>query len=333
MKVSVIICAYNAETTIGRTIESILGQSYKNIEIVIIDDGSKDGTFAVIEEYQKKNPAKIVVKSIPNGGLSNARNHALDMVTGEFFLNLDADDYIESDTLEKAVAVVTDNEQIDMCFWGAKYFDESGKYFYSYSKNRLYPDEPITGVEAFQQWVKGKYWFYQGSAIYKTAVVRENNLRNHPGLNQGEDFYFISRFLFCAKLVFCFRGDNFCYMQRSDSMNNSIFNYSFFQVPRLLEILKEDVKIHHEKLLGQIQPYISAEQIIQWLAIIKRLVRCLTFKNYLQRVKEPVEQLKTVDKDEAWAILSKQKKLEYVLCSKSVTLFYYISKLYDNIKR
>ena len=87
MKVSVIICVYNAESTIARTIESILNQTYQNLEIIIINDGSVDGTQQIVEQYIVKYPKNIVMKSIPNGGLANARNHGLTLCSGETLAN------------------------------------------------------------------------------------------------------------------------------------------------------------------------------------------------------------------------------------------------------
>lgn len=98
-KVSIIIPAYNAESYIKRGIESSLRQSYRNIELVIVDDGSSDGTWNVIERYL--SDARIRSARQSNAGVSRARNHALDLATGQYCIFLDSDDWLELETCEQ----------------------------------------------------------------------------------------------------------------------------------------------------------------------------------------------------------------------------------------
>ena len=98
MKVSVIIPVYNVEKYIKKTLDSVINQTYRNIEIIIIDDGSTDNTFKICEKYQLNKNVKII-KQI-NKGVSNARNNGLKIATGEYILFVDGDDYIEKNTLK-----------------------------------------------------------------------------------------------------------------------------------------------------------------------------------------------------------------------------------------
>ena len=174
MKISVSICAYNAEQTISRTIESVLGQTYPNYEIVVINDGSTDGTLEILEKYQTDNPERIKIKTIPNGGLANARNHGLALCCGDLYINLDADDYLEKDTFEKAVDVLSQDPEIDVCFYGYKSFDENGKFFDYYSETKHYLEHPATGLEAFEMRLRRYIWICQGNAIYRLSLIRDH---------------------------------------------------------------------------------------------------------------------------------------------------------------
>ncbi len=329
MKVSVIICVYNAESTIARTIESILNQTYQNLEIIIINDGSVDGTQQIVEQYIVKYPKNIVMKSIPNGGLANARNHGLTLCSGELYINLDADDYLEPDTFEKAIAVLECDSQIDICFYGYKSFDENGKFFDSYLKTKQYPAYFVTGVKAFQLRMRRHIWICQGNAIYRTELIRKNGIINHPGMNQGEDMYFISRCLLAAKKVAYFQGDNFCCMVRDDSMNHAQFNTSFFQALELLKLLEIDVRRDYPEQLDEILPYIWTERIIQDLAIIKRMARCFTFREYLKQIKAITKELEDNDKMVVWQQLNWLKKMEVSIFRHSRAGYYYLVKAYD----
>ncbi len=95
-KISVIVPAYNCQDTIERCIKSIQNQTYKNLEIIVVNDGSTDNTEAVLFALQS-NDERIKVISIPNGGVSHARNTGLDNSTGDYITFVDSDDYIDKE--------------------------------------------------------------------------------------------------------------------------------------------------------------------------------------------------------------------------------------------
>lgn len=98
-KISIIIPAYNVEKFIHQSIDSVLRQTYKNLEIIIIDDGSKDSTGKIADEYSKKD-ARIIVIHQPNQGLPTARNVGLEIATGKYVMFLDSDDFYEDNSCE-----------------------------------------------------------------------------------------------------------------------------------------------------------------------------------------------------------------------------------------
>lgn len=98
-KISVLVPVYNAEKYLKKCIESILNQTYKNIELIIVNDGSNDNSYNIIEEYKNKDN-RIKAVHTENKGVSHARNTCLDNASGAFFAFVDSDDYIEEDYLE-----------------------------------------------------------------------------------------------------------------------------------------------------------------------------------------------------------------------------------------
>lgn len=98
--ISVIVPAYNIENYIERSIRSIMDQTYQNLEIIIVDDGSKDSTGTIIDRLAKED-SRIIPVHKTNGGVSAARNTALDMVKGDYIGFVDGDDYIEKDMYER----------------------------------------------------------------------------------------------------------------------------------------------------------------------------------------------------------------------------------------
>lgn len=97
-KYSIIVPVYNAENTLDLCIKSILGQDFKDFELILINDGSKDNSLQVLREYEKKD-TRILVIDKPNGGVSSARNAGLDIAKGDYIVFIDADDYIDYDFL------------------------------------------------------------------------------------------------------------------------------------------------------------------------------------------------------------------------------------------
>ena len=109
-KVSVILPIYNVEEFLPKSIESVMNQTYRNLEIVLVDDGSTDSCSKICDDYaQKDKRIKVIHKK--NGGLSSARNAGINMASGEFIYFLDSDDYIETNLVEMCVGVI----QATMC--------------------------------------------------------------------------------------------------------------------------------------------------------------------------------------------------------------------------
>ena len=102
-KVSIIVPMYNAEKFIGKTIESVLSQTYENWEMLIMNDVSTDNSLAVVNEYVKKDDRIKVVNTEKNMGVVKGRNHLVDLANGKYIAFLDADDYWHSQKLEKQI--------------------------------------------------------------------------------------------------------------------------------------------------------------------------------------------------------------------------------------
>lgn len=102
-KVSIIVPMYNAEKFIGKTIESVLSQTYENWEMLIMNDVSTDNSLAVVSEFAKKDGRIKVVNTEKNMGVVKGRNHLIDLANGKYIAFLDADDYWHSQKLEKQV--------------------------------------------------------------------------------------------------------------------------------------------------------------------------------------------------------------------------------------
>ena len=123
--VSVIIPTYNRESTIKKSIDSVLQQTYKDLELIIVDDGSTDNTGQIINGYQDSRLHYI--KAEKRGGANKARNIGIVNAKGEYIAFQDSDDIWEKDKLEKQVRVLQENKQIDGVFCRHMYYFANGK--------------------------------------------------------------------------------------------------------------------------------------------------------------------------------------------------------------
>ena len=125
--VSVIVCAYNAVETISRCLDSIMGQSLEAFELIIIDDGSIDGTGSVIDNYAESD-GRITVIHQPNQGIAKSRQTGLDNVTGKYTLFVDADDWIEPDMF-KVLTEKAEDSSSDIVFCDFYEENEQGCFY------------------------------------------------------------------------------------------------------------------------------------------------------------------------------------------------------------
>lgn len=111
MKFSIIVPIYDVEEYIDKCVNSLLNQTYKNIEIILVDDGSPNSCSEKCDQYSHQDNRVIVIHK-KNGGLSDARNSGLRIATGDFIIFVDSDDYIEFDTCEKLLPFTEKTPQI-----------------------------------------------------------------------------------------------------------------------------------------------------------------------------------------------------------------------------
>ncbi len=115
-KISVIIPCYNVENRIKKCLDSLINQTYENIELICINDGSTDKTLSILKEYQKKNKEKIKLISRENRGISATRNEGLDIASGKYIGFVDSDDYVETDMYKKLYQkLISENADIVFC--------------------------------------------------------------------------------------------------------------------------------------------------------------------------------------------------------------------------
>lgn len=124
-KVSVIVPVYNVENYLAKCLDSLVNQSLQNIEIIVVNDGSSDGSVSIIQQYSEKYPEKVKAFTKENGGLSDARNFGIDEATGDYFGFVDSDDYV-SKTMFEEMLNLAEKHNAEMVICNIQKVDEEG---------------------------------------------------------------------------------------------------------------------------------------------------------------------------------------------------------------
>lgn len=191
-KISVIVPVYNAEKYLHRCIDSILAQTFTDFELLLINDGSKDSSGDICDEYAVKD-SRVRVFHKPNGGVSSARNLGLDNVNGEWISFVDADDWIEPQMLELLLSKAKEtNADIVFSDFNFDYPDRSiVSHFYDWNKQDL---------DGLSEYISTTWTCLWGS-IQKKSLYDDNNLRSPEGVKYCEDFHIIVQLCFFADKI------------------------------------------------------------------------------------------------------------------------------------
>lgn len=213
---SVIIPLYNAEATMRRSIDSILNQSYKDFELILVNDGSSDNTSSICEEYASRdNRIKLINQT--NGGVSKARNAGIAASNGAWIVFVDCDDWLDASALSY-FAVVGRNNDIDYIF--CDYFinerrQSSGCY------GTFCPTEFVEKNECDKIW----------NGCYKSPIIKKNVIRFDEDITLAEDRLFNYQYLASCRTVFVSQEAFYHY---SFSNTNSL-SYTGFSIENFSE--------------------------------------------------------------------------------------------------
>ena len=244
-KVSIIIPAYNVEEYIYRAIESSINQTYNNVEIIIIDDGSSDKTWNVICEYRKKDK-RIIAKKQKNQGVSSARNNGLSIASGEFVIFIDSDDWIDKNCIRKLLNNMNKNESSVLISSDCKYAITNGMNIETFSSKKNYKAENrlMSYEESLICFCKSQYRL--SSACYKLfdmKLIRKNNLHFEEKISYGEDGLFVYNYLKHCKGIFYY--DELWYiLDRPGSATTSKYNSKWLSAITSAEMIINDNDNH-----------------------------------------------------------------------------------------
>jgi len=285
--VSIIIPIYNAENNISKCIGSILKQTYSNIEVLCINDGSKDKSKEILEEYQKKDK-RIIIINKNNSGVSDTRNLGISRSKGDYVMFIDADDYIEKNYIKEMIKIANKYE-CDHVISGYTEVNNNQK-----KEKTIYRDKEETFDITYPKEINNAFKTFEFNPCWKQLISRKLLLKNKIKFNKeikyGEDMLFSLE----------------CYVKSKKTMYLKNFGY-YYTINETSVMRKKDIESHKKYYSDN---KLTTELIIKNYNLTQENIQSLYFKtlvifnNICTRVIKSQNNYKSVKK-----IISEERKL------------------------
>lgn len=217
--VTVIIPIHNGEKYLQRCIDSILNQSYKNIELLVIDDNSTDDTYKVLQKYLKL-PNVRFIKNTDTLGPAKTRNIGLQNAKSPYILFLDCDDWIDLNCIKKAVQILNNNSSIDIAIWEIKtaYYSNQFSIRYQYQYNNILDNK--MALSLLSHLYENEYFISPllGCKLFKKQLLDKHKILFPDTIYEDDIFTFLS-ILYSEKIALI-TGSYLYYYQHSDSLTH-----------------------------------------------------------------------------------------------------------------
>ncbi len=228
--ISVIMPVYNSQQYVKAAVNSIVEQTYENIEIICVNDCSTDDSLSVLKELAAEDSRIIVIDSPVNVGAGEARNLAIKEAKGEFITFVDADDTIEPDLYQRVVDEINKNNP-DQVVWGLieEHFDDNDKLIKTVpiiSKKRFCENKTAI-IETILELEENSLFGYQWNSFYRSSVIKDNNIRFEKALFY-EDYFFNLEFAKCMKNFSVLDYAGYHYFKRVNSSITHRFTKDYF---------------------------------------------------------------------------------------------------------
>lgn len=322
-KVSIVVPMFNNESTISQLINSLIKQTYTNLELFLIDDGSTDNTLKICKEYVNHD-SRIKVISQNHLGVSSARNKGIELSSGKYIYFCDADDFLENNLIEKMVHI-SEKEHVDLVISGY-YIEVFLKNICYYSENFSYIEKKFSFqyefrkdlVTLFDKQLLQPVW----NKLYITKIIKDNKIL-FQNLNFGEDILFNRQYLLKTISLYITPLPLYHYIKRNNSSLTERYIKNLFEI-RKKEYYEfcsffDTCGLKKEQYLE----YVSRRHIEKLIECIKNYekVDCnLTFKEKRKKVKNILHDPLTKDCLKNMNLKDNKLKFFYVLFSLNLSL-------------
>lgn len=322
-KVSIIIVAYNIENYIERCMESVVNQSFKNIEIIVVNDGSTDGTLKILNKFKESdNRIKIITQE--NNGVMEARNTGFNYATGEYILFVDGDDWLELECIEKLYSK-SNSENNDIVifnfFWS---YDDTIKFEneFNYKSNDIIMN-PLKSL--FIGNITPSIW----TKFIRRKYITDNNVSFPSKINFAEDLATVSSLFISKPNVGILRENLYNYYQRRDSVTKQIS-------PKILDVNKAILFIKEKLLENNIYNDFKKEfeLMIYVHLFVQRFLTADSIKEIHKEVYKQYKEHKVETKNNSYINeFIRSQPLSLRIRIKTYDKNYYLGSVYDCIRK
>ncbi|RKS96901.1 glycosyltransferase family 2 protein [Chryseobacterium defluvii] len=264
-KVSIIVPVYNVENYLAKCLDSLVSQTLQEIEILVIDDGSKDNSGHIIQEYAQKYPGKIKAYQKENGGLSDARNFGIDRATGDYIGFVDSDDYV-TETMFEEMMGLAEKHQSKMVICNIQKVNEHGKV-----------TQKLTQIPNMHERIDLRQHFSVFSDISYFACNKlfKKELFSNKRFKKGvhfEDIQLIPQLLLECTVIAQTQNFHYQYLERSDSITKTHTEKGLHilkAVEDVEEIFKKSMYSGRIKELKNFQIFEGVYSFLAYLAFVK----------------------------------------------------------------
>lgn len=313
--ISVIVPIYNVEDYVVKCVDSILNQTLRDLEIILVDDGSTDNSGKICDEYLTKDDrVKVIHKK--NGGLSDARNAGLDVCKGEYIGFVDGDDYIDEDMYEMLYKnIINYDADISMCRFRRIYnnrIDDNGRDLIRYTKDKK---------EIIEELYCGSIGISVCSKLYKRNIF--SNLRFFYGKTYEDVYITLHTVENATKVVFDYKS-KYNYILRENSITEK---------KEYNEKIKEEINAYlynHSIICDKYPELIEVSEYRLWWVYRMTIERIMKCKDWNFHKKEIVK-IQSVIRNNIAKIISNnymnyKQKIAYVMVSLNVPLYLFVRR-------
>ncbi|MBQ9246271.1 glycosyltransferase [bacterium] len=262
--VSVIIPVYNVEKYIRQALDSVVSQTFKDIEIICVNDCSGDNSFEIAKEYAKKDPRFVLFEQDTNKGQGVARNKGIELSKGEYIMFLDPDDFYEQNTVELAYKHIKKNKTDFVAFNFYDFDEETGEKTVNMSFLRLYktlkkPETLIKPYKIVRPFIDGCLTVMN---IYNAQFLKNNNIKYAEDIRMGEDTVFYFSVIAKAKSMSVLYKELYTYRHHKSSTSNTPekrWQEHFIARDRAYDIISKSN--HSKELMNSCIKYIISSNI------------------------------------------------------------------------
>ncbi|MDR6546845.1 glycosyltransferase involved in cell wall biosynthesis [Chryseobacterium rhizosphaerae] len=278
--ISLIIPCYNSKHTLEKCLDSVIRQSYNNLEIIIIDDGSTDGTSKICEDFQR-NDERIKVFKQENSGVSKARNKGVELATGEYICFVDSDDWVETNYCSELYNLLV-NENVDIAIIEAIYEDENGKVVFNkpISSEKVFEGKRALALLLEDRIIQSHPW----GKLYKTFFLK--NVYFPENLKCFEDYSTLFKIFDKAEKVAKSNDKLYHYIQHDDSLSHNLSPetayYFYLAIMEVFKFWESTTQVKNQRR-------ITKSVIRKLLMVLKRILRNTT-KEEMYAEKEKIRQ-------------------------------------------